>query len=193
MIRRHTILNPTVGILVISNGNKTIYLYRNGTTAEEDRYVWNIKSGRNVFAGVEGWQLEDITYLKVVDNSDYYKGPTTVDMSACTNMANCNFRQIRSIIYVIFPENLTTISDSCFYQCNKLKSIVLPTSVTRIGKGAFQNCSAITYMDILATTPPTLGSNAFVNTSFTIRVPADYVDTYKTAWPSFASIITALP
>jgi hypothetical protein len=44
--------------------------------------------------------------------------------------------------------NVTTISDSAFYNCNRLTSIVLPDSVTSIGNEAFYSCDSLTSVTI---------------------------------------------
>lgn len=52
----------------------------------------------------------------------------------CENLENCD----------ISGCNLTTIPNSCFYNCRKLKSFTIPSSVTSIGYHAFMYCSNFT-------------------------------------------------
>jgi hypothetical protein len=68
---------------------------------------------------------------------------------------------------------------------------------TSMGSTPLAN-STVTNLIVRATTPPTLGSSAGLgnNANIThIYVPADYVNTYKSAsrWSSYASIIEAIP
>jgi len=69
--------------------------------------------------------------------------------------------------------------------------------LTSIGSSAFNGCRGITNFICRATTPPTLGANAFsmVPTNCSIYVPAESVDTYKAAsgWSDRANYIQAIP
>ena len=109
---------------------------------------------------------------------------------------------------------LDYIGGSWFVSCNKLRNIELPSTIKTIGGYAFQNCSdlreiyipaAVEKIDECAfsgtglktmhcegTKPATLGSYAIDPTTFdgfVIYVPAEAVETYKTAWPKLASYI----
>lgn len=90
----------------------------------------------------------------------------------------------------------TSIGSRAFFECKSLSTVTIPNSVTSIEYGAFDNCTGLTSVTIEATTPPTLGANAFNNTNnCPIYVPAESVDTYKQAtnWSSYASRIQAIP
>lgn len=94
------------------------------------------------------------------------------------------------------PSDVTYIRPYCFRSCTNLTSVTIHENVTEIGQAAFYNCTGLTSVTVLATTPPTLGSNAFSNTNnCPIYVPAASVETYKaaTGWTSLASRITAIP
>ena len=69
----------------------------------------------------------------------YVNGEAVIDLvipAGVTKVANYAFVHgpFRS---VVFPDGLTTIGNSAFWQCNNLRYIVLPTSVTTIGSDAF--------------------------------------------------------
>ena len=103
------------------------------------------------------------------------------------------FNQCYYFTSITIPDSVTSIGIGAFGNCNNLTSIDIPNSVTTIGNGAFQRCRRLTNITVEAVTPPTLGSNAFDNTSsnLVIYVPDESVDAYKTAnrWSSYASII----
>jgi hypothetical protein len=89
-----------------------------------------------------------------------------------------------------FP-NIDRINASAFRNCSKLHSVTLGSGCTRIEENAFTNCTALTSVTVEAITPPYCAPLAFDNTTCTIYVPCDSVDTYKTtyAWNSYASRI----
>lgn len=76
-----------------------------------------------------------------------------------------------------------------------LTSINIPEGVTSIGNNAFAYCTSLTNVTCLATTPPSLGTDVFKNSSALteIRVPAGSVDDYKAAWSAYADKIVAIP
>jgi len=66
--------------------------------------------------------------------------------------------------------NFTSITNGCFVG-TAITSITIPSSITSIGSSAFRFSSLAT-INCLATTAPTLGSNAFYSISATsIHVP----------------------
>lgn len=94
-------------------------------------------------------------------------------------------------------DGITYVRWYAFRRCSNLESAEIPASVTRIGDYAFYYCSSLESLTIYATTPPTLGSLVFEGTSDNLKiyVPAESVDTYKTAsrWSAHASKIEAIP
>lgn len=81
-----------------------------------------------------------------------------------------------------------------FRFCNSLTSLVIPENVATIGQSAFDSCGSLTNITVLATIPPTLGYNVFSSNVTNIYVPAESVDTYKSAsgWSSYTNIISAI-
>lgn len=105
--------------------------------------------------------------------------------AACLNFTSINI-----------PSSLTSIPNNCFVNADGLTDIELPTSITSIGNEAFKNCDGLYSMTCLATTPPTLGSDAFsgTNSNLKIYVPSGSVNAYKAAsgWSNYADKIYSL-
>jgi len=112
-----------------------------------------------------------------------------------TSIGNGAFYNCNSIQSITIPKNVTSIGDSAFNRCTTLPNITIPASVTRIGNEAFRKCTQLSGVTCEATTPPTLGSDAFTETSnCPIYVPEESLDAYKaaTGWSNFADRIQAI-
>ena len=115
---------------------------------------------------------------------------------------NCNAiietntnKLIQGCSTTVIPNDVTSIDNGAFYGLYSLTSITIPSSVTSIGDEAFYECDELTSVIINATTPPTLGDDAFYDTNdCPIYVPSGSVETYKSAsgWSSLASRIQAI-
>ena len=70
--------------------------------------------------------------------------------------------------------------------------MTIPSSVATIGEYALNFCTGLTKLFVHATTPPTVGTNAFINVNLAIPVyvPAASLDTYKAAaaWKDFNNL-----
>ena len=91
------------------------------------------------------------------------------------------------------PDSVTSIGDYAFRYCTSLTSITIPDGVTKIGEDAFYKCSSLTSVYCKATTPPSLGVDAFYGNASErkIYVPTESVDAYKAAevWSDYADYI----
>lgn len=90
------------------------------------------------------------------------------------------------------PSYITTIGNSAFYKITELTSITIPSSVTDINATSFTYCSGLITVNMLATTPPKLGSdNVFSSTTCSIIVPKGCGEAYKTTenWLKYADRI----
>lgn len=101
---------------------------------------------------------------------------------------------------ITIPNSVTRIEQLTFGFCNSLTTVVIGSGVTFIGQKAFQSSDAIQSMTILATTPPTLqsqaaalGSLGATSLKFPIYVPAESVSAYKTAFTGYKNRIQAIP
>jgi len=112
--------------------------------------------------------------------------PNTVTTISTSLFGNC-----RSLTSITIPDSVTTIQNNVFVNCTSLTSIEIPSSVTSIGNGAFKGCTSLDYVTVNATTPPTLGTDTFLNTNACpILVVPESVQAYKTAWSAYADRIT---
>ena len=116
-------------------------------------------------------------------------------MDCVTEIGNNTFNGCSSITAITIPNSVTSLGQNCLRFCTSLTAVTVPDSVTSIGAQAFHYSSALTSVTIEATTPPTLGWNAFLNTTCPIYVPSASVSAYKSAsgWSTYASRIQAIP
>lgn len=110
--------------------------------------------------------------------------------SGVTSIGEYAFADCPTISGITIPNGVTNINDNTFKNCSGLTSVEIGSGVTSIGQWAFSSCVSLETITIYATTPPTLGLYAFNNTNLNyIYVPAESVDTYKSTWIGYASII----
>jgi hypothetical protein len=136
-----------------------------------------------------------------------------------TSIGNQAFSGCKKLTSIILPASLKTIGNQAFSDCNKLTSIILPNGLTSIGTKAFGYCYVLTSIDlpasltsignqafyyctllesvtVRATTPPTLGTDAFASTSasLVIKVPTGSVAAYQAAtnWSTYTAKIEAI-
>lgn len=96
---------------------------------------------------------------------------------------------------VTLGNSIQTIEQGAFGYCSNLASITLPESVISIGAYSFAYCNNLSSAYIKATTPPTLGMDAFYcykGSSYTpigtkLYVPVESIDEYKAAkkWSTY--------
>lgn len=102
------------------------------------------------------------------------------------------------IVEYELQENDTTIPEGAFKECYKLIEVEVADNITEIGDLAFYYTGAQNII-IYATTPPTLGHSAFMDTPIAhgegyINVPAESVTAYQSAtnWDEYSSQIRAI-
>jgi len=91
---------------------------------------------------------------------------------------------------VIIENGVTNIGQRAFKDCSNLQSITIPNSVVKINEQAFYNCSNLLAIANLATTPQSVGSNAFqgINTAVIyLATPKEATAKYQTTniWRDF--------
>lgn len=112
------------------------------------------------------------------------------------NLPGDAFALCQSLEQIELSEGLETIGSNVFYFVRSLQTLVIPSTVTSIGGSAFYNYYCLPTVTVLATTPPTLGTNAFYSSTIQkIYVPAESVEAYKSAtnWADYAEKIEAIP
>jgi hypothetical protein len=91
------------------------------------------------------------------------------------------------------PDGVTFIDYGAFYGCKNLLTAVIPSSVTQLGSATFCNCENFKTLYCNAAVPPSGAGNLFagVTSDYTIYVPLDSVNEYKTAtyWKDYADRI----
>ena len=87
---------------------------------------------------------------------------------------------------ITIPNSVTSIGDYAFAWCSALTSITIPNSVTSIGDNAFNWCFSLAVVNVKATTPPTLGTEAVFTFSPTCNIPCGTLDVYQASkWKNF--------
>ena len=139
-------------------------------------------------------------------------GVTTIGAQAFYNNANLSNLTIGSgvrtieqgafmdcsVTAVTIPDNVTTIGYQAFRNSYLYgRTIDIGAGCTSIGGQAF-DCGSILSVTVRATTPPSLGTDAFWvsgSSNFPIYVPSESVNVYKAAsgWSDYASRIQAIP
>lgn len=119
-----------------------------------------------------------------------YKLTTLTLPNSLTTLIEYAFADCNALESIILSSNLTSIPDNCFANDSSLPSIDIPASVTRIGFNAFINCDSLASVIMRSSTPPTLISQAFLNTSsdLVITVPEGSLSAYQSAtnWSQYA-------
>lgn len=127
-------------------------------------------------------------------------GLTSVTIpNSVTSIDDNAFSLSSSLTSIDIPDSVTSIGHNAFYLCTSLITVTIGSGITSINYEAFAFCSALTAITVKATTPPTLGGTSpggyvFYNTNnCPIYVPSGSVETYKTAWSTYADRIQAIP
>lgn len=183
------------------SGTGAIKTYEKNGNVQPEAYPWNDQDGPAA------------TFNPIV-NYMWTGIQTVVVGEGITNIPACAFHQQESLMSVslpstlksigrsamgetqiwniCLPEGLETIGEYAFLM-STFESISIPSTVTSIGEAAFAY-GALTSIGCYASTPPTLGNNAFgddVSGITSVYVPSAKVQDYKDAdgWSAFGEKI----
>ena len=107
---------------------------------------------------------------------------TSIDIpSTVTSIGQSAFDGCSQLASVPFNEGLKTIDTYAFYGCTALDSVILPSSVEYIGNASFQECTNLSYFQIDARTPPTIGGYDIFTADLleTICIPCNTEELYR--------------
>ena len=100
------------------------------------------------------------------------------------------------LVRVKLPNQAHTIGAYAFKNCTKLQELDIPNRMINLQQQIANGCSSLKKVIVRATTPPTLGANAFANNASDrlIYVPDDSLGAYKSAtnWSDYADAIRPL-
>lgn len=117
--------------------------------------------------------------------------------SGLTSIGAMAFLGCNGLTSIAIPDSVTSIEDAAFLTCSGLTNVTIGSGVTNIKIAAFQACSNLSSVTVEATTPPTLGTEVFINNASgrKIYVPSESVNAYKAAtnWSDYAADIEAIP
>ena len=139
---------------------------------------------------------EDDTQTTLLAVSSKIKGQLNVPNSVKTIGKYAFASEFAEIEFPMLGSSIETIGSNAFRFCPNLTTIILPRTVKNIGNQAFYDCLGIKTFVCEASTPPTLGTNAFTELDskliHRIYVPAESLTAYKTNWSTYADSIFAI-
>lgn len=104
------------------------------------------------------------------------------------------FAGCKRLVSIVLPERLTAIGANAFRNCTSLRVVEIPEAVKLIGDEAFAGCKSLTAILFLTKTPPTLGTDVFLDAATHgnyqyINVPCGVLSAYKSHWPTYQGAI----
>jgi len=204
----------TTGLEYFLINNNSEYSVRRGSVISGEVYIptyYRSNADSEYLPVTEiGGGNSNSSFYNISINAIYFLSPSNI-----TKINNYAFEACHSIIQIVFPTGLIYIGDNAFNYCTNLEQVTFPTGLTYIGDNAFNGtkidqivlpnelitinnyafnwCKSLICVTSLAEIPPTLGLGVFNNThsNLVINVPANSVETYKTAvgWSVYADKI----
>lgn len=115
--------------------------------------------------------------------------------SGVETLGEMSLNQMYSLRSFSLARSIAIIDTSLFSSCYSLSVARIPSSVSIIRNSAFAYCCGLVEVHVERTTPPTVGTNSFIdcNSNLKIYVPPESVDAYKAAtnWSALADKIFA--
>lgn len=152
---------------------------------------------------IGGVVLTDQIGVSIGDNAFYAANNNMWSKATGLTIANTvqtigsnAFYNWAAVTALTIPNSVTSIDYSAFEGLTSVTSLTIGSSIQNIGSYGFLGLANCDEIKVLATTPPTITSDTFLNrkTSCVFRVPAASLATYKAApiWKTFASRIYAI-
>ena len=109
-------------------------------------------------------------------------------------LGNAAFKGCKNFPSINIPNGIRMIPSECFYDCDGMTDIYIPSTVRLLGSKSFGECNGLVNMTVYSVEPPAIYNDTFsnMNANLKIRVPAESVDAYKTAWSAYANNIVAI-
>lgn len=165
---------------------KWLVTYQDGYTESAECYT-NIIQYNEINKKHSTYNVESVEIgncVTIIGNSafiNYFYLHSITIPNSVTTIGNDAFI-LDGLRSINIPDSVTSIGEKAFKNCHNAKNLTIGSGVTYIGNEAFLGCSGLTSIRVEATTPPTLGSDAFNDTNnCPIYVPAASVDAYKSA------------
>ena len=187
------LISVTIGNSVTRIGESAFYNCTGLTSITIPNSVTSI--GTNAFYGCTN--LTSITIPNSVTSIEPYAfygctGLTSITISnSITSIESGIFMYCTGLTSVTIPNSVTRIGEGAFSDCKGLTSITIPDSVMRIGYNAFSDCTGLTSITSLATTPPTINTDAFsdVSVDIPVHIPCGTKEAYSAAkgWNLFTN------
>ncbi len=187
------LISVTIGNSVTRIGESAFYNCTGLTSLTIPNSVTSI--GTNAFSHCTN--LTSITIPNSVTSIEPYAfygctGLTSITISnSITSIESGIFMYCTGLTSVTIPNSVTRIGEGAFSDCKGLTSITIPDSVMRIGYDAFSDCTGLTSITSLATTPPTINTDAFsdVSVDIPVHIPCGTKEAYSAAkgWNLFTN------
>ena len=193
------------GRAVVAFESGTAILHTNGEKLEGDLEIMSTGGGGDnskfkamvdgSITKVTAEDLQGVTKLRAYAfaAAKLYDGITLPD--TITALSNQAF-MYSSLPSIEIGDAVTNIGSSAFQGCEKLAEVSIGSGVVEFGNAVFSGCKVLKKITCKAVTPPTLGTNVFLNvpTGCVIYVPEGSVTAYKTDtnWSGRASSIVAI-
>lgn len=139
-----------------STSISSMKVHSNVTSIGNYCFSWNTKlktaeidtvhvNGTNLFTSCSNLETVSLANVVLIPDSMF---------STCSRLATIDI-----------PETVTSIGSFAFNNCLKLISITIPSGVKNIGQSCFMGCTQLGDINSLASTAPSLGIEAFGNSS----------------------------